>query len=97
MPEWTRAVYPDKLSPISGLAFAVKAYTPELARLKVGLLLKEMLQRFQNKTQGVLTPNRSLYIYSGHDTTVANLLNILGVFKIIGVNVIITFLFDTFH
>lgn len=74
------------MSAISGLAFAVKAYTPQLARLKVGLLLKEILERFQNKTLGGLTPNRSLFIYSGHDTTVANLLNILGVFKIIGVN-----------
>ena len=78
-------MYPEKLIPISALSFAIKAYTPLLARLKVGPLLKDMLDRFQNKTQGILSPDRSLYIYSAHDTTVANILNILGIFKVIGV------------
>jgi len=84
LPEWTREVYPAKLLPISGLSFATKTYTPLLARLKTGPLLKEILMHFDNKTKNTLTPNRSLWIYSAHDTTVANILNTLGVFKTMG-------------
>lgn len=84
LPEWTKEVYPDKLYPISGLSFAVKTYTPLLARLKTGPLLKEILTHFKNKTMKKLDPDRSYWVYSGHDTTVANMLNTLGVFKTMG-------------
>lgn len=40
------------------------------------------MQRFQDKANNNLNPNRSLWIYSAHDTTVANLLNTLGVFEV---------------
>ena len=84
LPEWTKSVYPDKLLPISGLSFATKTYTPLLARLKTGPLLKEILVRMHNKTSSVLEPNRSVWIYSAHDTTVSALLNTMGIFKTIG-------------
>jgi lysosomal acid phosphatase len=81
---WTKAVYPDKLKEISGLSFAVQTYTPTLARLKTGLLLREILTIYDNKTRGTLTPNRRFWMYSAHDTTVANMLNTLNVFKALG-------------
>jgi lysosomal acid phosphatase len=84
LPEWTKEVYPDKLKPISGLSFAVKTYTPLLARLKTGPLLKEILTHFKDKINKKLSPNRSYWVYSAHDTTVANMLNTLGVFKTMG-------------
>lgn len=82
LPEWTREVYPDKLYPISALSFAVKAYTPLLARLKTGPLLKEILTHFKDKTMNKISQN--YWVYSAHDTTVANVLNTLGVLKTIG-------------
>lgn len=82
LPEWTKEVYPDKLFPLSGLSFAVKAYTPLLARLKSGPLLKEILTHFQNKTMKKIEQN--YWVYSAHDTTVANILNTLGVFQTLG-------------
>lgn len=74
-------MYPDKMAWVSSRSFATNTYTPELARLKSGPLLKEILVRSQNKTISKLKPNRSLWIYSGHDTTVANMLNTLGLFE----------------
>lgn len=82
LPEWTKEVYPDKLFPISGMSFAVKTYTTLLARLKSGPLLKEILTHFQQKTLKKL--DQSYWVYSGHDTTVANMLNTLGLFKTMG-------------
>lgn len=84
LPEWTKKVYPDEMLPVSGLSFAVKTYTPLLARLKSGPLLKEILTHFKNKVEKKLDPDRSYWVYSAHDTTVANMLNTLGVFKTMG-------------
>lgn len=84
LPEWTKKVYPGKMFEVSGLSFAVKTYTKLLARLKIGPLLKEILGHYKNKTENRLDPNRNLWIYSAHDTTVANILNGLGVFKAMG-------------
>lgn len=84
LPDWTKGVYPDKMFEISGLSFAVKTYTKLLARLKSGPLLKHILKTYKNKTEGSLTPDRNLWIFSAHDTTVANMLNTLDVFKTLG-------------
>lgn len=64
--------------------FDYKTYadTPELARLKSGFLLKEMLEHFSQKINGTLKPNRSLWLYSGHDLTILNILNSLGLFEV---------------
>lgn len=81
LPEWTAEVYPDKMQWVSARSFATYTYTRYLARLKTGPLLKEILERFQKKSTNSLKTNRSLYIYSGHDTTISNVLNTLKLFE----------------
>lgn len=68
---------------ISNRSFQVSTNTPELARLKTGFLIREILDRFDQKISAKLSPDRSLWIYSAHDTTVANVLNSLGLFEVI--------------
>lgn len=65
--------------------FDYKTYadTPQLARLKSGFLLKEMLERFSQKINSTLQPNRSVWFYSGHDVTILNMLNSLGLFEVV--------------
>ncbi|XP_055551425.1 prostatic acid phosphatase [Wyeomyia smithii] len=82
LPDWTKQVYPEPLRSISTRSFATKTNTPQLARLKTGPLVKEMLQRFKDKINKRLKPNRSVWIYSAHDTTVSNLLNTLLLFDL---------------
>ncbi|XP_055614005.1 prostatic acid phosphatase [Uranotaenia lowii] len=82
LPDWTKQVYPEPLRSISAKSFAIKTNTTLLARLKTGLLIKEMLQRFQDKVNNKLKPDRSAWIYSAHDTTVANVLNSLRIFDL---------------
>lgn len=53
-----------------------------MKKLKSGYLLKEILDRFTNKTKGSLTPNRSLWMYFAHDITLTNMLNSLGLFEV---------------
>ncbi|KAM7363552.1 acid phosphatase 1 isoform 2-T2 [Cochliomyia hominivorax] len=83
LPEWTRKVYPSAdMTYIADFTFSISTYTRQLARLKTGPLIKEMLERFVEKSKGKLNPNRSLWIYSAHDTTVANVLNTLKLYDL---------------
>lgn len=56
--------------------------TPLLARLKSGFLIKEILEHFSQKIDSTLQPDRSLFLYSAHETTIANILNSLGLFTV---------------
>lgn len=49
--------------------------TPELVRLRSGFLIKEILERCQQKLNGTLKPDRSMWIYSAHSSTLATMLN----------------------
>lgn len=62
--------------------FKLNTDTPQLARLSTGFLLKEIFERFAQKINKTLQPDRSVYIYSAHDGTVANLLNSFGLFEV---------------
>lgn len=53
-----------------------------MKKLKMGFLLKEILDRFTSKIQSKLLPNRSLWMYFAHDSTIASMLNTLGLFKV---------------
>uniref|UniRef100_A0A1I8P6L9 acid phosphatase n=1 Tax=Stomoxys calcitrans TaxID=35570 RepID=A0A1I8P6L9_STOCA len=81
LPEWTKKVYPSEdMTYAAAFTFTLATYTRQLARFKMGPLIKEILQRFADKSKGKLMPDRSLWIYSAHDTTVASVLNTLKLF-----------------
>lgn len=83
LPDWTKSVYPEgDMKWIAARSFATATSTKTLARLKSGFLLSEILDRSRNKTMGILSPNRRMWVYSAHDTTVANVLNTLGLFEL---------------
>ena len=68
---------------LGALTFKLETYTPELARRNYGFLIKEILDRFFDKTKEPES-DRKMYIYSGHDTTISGVLNILGLFEEVG-------------
>lgn len=83
LPEWTKKVYPDgDMKWVAARSFATNTNTKTLARLKTGFLLRDIFERSKNKTMSLLSPNRNMWVYSGHDTTIANILNTLGVFDL---------------
>lgn len=57
-------------------------FTTGMKTIQSGYMLKEILDRFTNKTQSTLTPNRSVWMNFGHDTTIANMLSTLGLFEV---------------
>lgn len=83
LPEWTHRV----TDPDGAFEYLRKFYmefmtgTTELKRLKSGFLLKEIFDRFKNKTLSLL-PEKLMHLYSGHNFTIASLLNSLGIFSV---------------
>lgn len=67
---------------IAKLHIKSAAETPELARLKSGDFIKEMMERFEAKINSTLQPDRTMWLYAVHDYTIANLLNSLGLFEV---------------
>ncbi|XP_031617002.1 lysosomal acid phosphatase-like [Contarinia nasturtii] len=61
--------------------FGFYAKTKEMAKMRPGYLLKEILERFSKKANKTLDPDRSMYIYSAHDTTIAHVLNALNLYS----------------
>lgn len=68
--------------------FVLYANTPELACFASGFLIKEILENFSQKINATtLDSNRSLWLYSGHDYSIANALNSFGLFEKVSVYV----------
>jgi hypothetical protein len=66
------------------LSFTVDALNQEMKRLKGGPFVKEMVEHFDSVADKTISPpNRKVFMYSGHDTTVAPVLHSLGVFNMI--------------
>ncbi|XP_017874714.1 PREDICTED: prostatic acid phosphatase [Drosophila arizonae] len=83
LPVWAQKVYGSpELTYASNFAFSINTHTRQLARLTAGPLLKDVLSRLETKYKRQLKPDRNVFIYSAHDTTVANLLNTLKLFQL---------------
>lgn len=75
---------------IATFDFTLYADTPNLARFASGFLIKEILEHFSQKANSTLVPDRSLWMYSGHDFSIVNALNSLGLYD----KVLLGFLFS---
>lgn len=74
---------PSHLQNISIFLAQSLTNTTELQKLTTGFLLKEILDRFLNKTtHPQLDPNRVLWIYITNNAAIINLLNSLGLFTV---------------
>ncbi|XP_018565963.1 testicular acid phosphatase homolog isoform X1 [Anoplophora glabripennis] len=80
LPDWVLKVYPNKLEPWAFLSFATQTYTTELARLKTGPFFSEIITYFKDVGSKKADVPK-FRVYSAHDTTIANVLNAMGVFE----------------
>lgn len=78
LPSWAHDYYPQPLTDINNYESTLPANNQDLKRLKCGPFLKEILDHFDQKINGSLT--KKMWQYSGHDTTVANLMQCLNVY-----------------
>lgn len=62
--------------------FLMSTRTTEMQKLRIGFLLKEMLEHFSKKINSTLSPDRSMWMYFAHDSTIANILNSFGLYEV---------------
>lgn len=91
LPSWAEKVLEtsnDVLEYFAAIYIESLTHTIESQKARAGFLIKEIFDRFKNKTMGLLHPDRSLWLYSAHDTTIVGVLNSLKVFKVFILSVI---------
>lgn len=89
--------FSKSLEYISAVSYEASTYYTEQKKQRAGFLIKEILDRFTNKTKSLLNPDRSLWIYAIHSTGMVNLLNSLNVFDVCFSTIFSTFFsFDCF-
>lgn len=79
LPDWTENVFPDKMLPLAARNLELLTETPFMKKIKGGALVTEILDQMLKKRSGLLHPERSLFIYSGHDVTLVNVMRAVGV------------------
>ncbi|XP_046387684.1 venom acid phosphatase Acph-1-like [Ischnura elegans] len=78
LPEWTKNYYPERLLPLTTFSFVLNVYTKTLQRIKGGPLIKKIITDSESRIEK--GSGKKMYLYAGHDSTVANVLMALGVF-----------------
>ncbi|XP_059227035.1 venom acid phosphatase Acph-1 [Stomoxys calcitrans] len=82
LPDWTKEYYPEKLQFLAEQALIYNIYTREMQKIKAGPFLTKMFTEMKNKASNTLAPKeRKMYIYTGHDSTVVNIMHALKVWK----------------
>uniref|UniRef100_W8BS13 Venom acid phosphatase Acph-1 n=1 Tax=Ceratitis capitata TaxID=7213 RepID=W8BS13_CERCA len=82
LPQWTASYYPERMQFLTDQSYVYNVYTPEMQKIKAGPFLKKMFVEMLEKRDGKLKPSdRKLFIYTGHDTTVVNILASLKIWQ----------------
>ncbi|XP_018579473.1 venom acid phosphatase Acph-1-like [Anoplophora glabripennis] len=82
LPEWTKLVYPQPLEDMVIKEYFVATSTTNLRRLATGYHLRKILDDTKAKIEGTLKPpSRKIFLYSAHESNVANFLTTLDIFE----------------
>lgn len=86
LPDWAKEAlrWNHTLEYLTIYLYKSFTHSNEMKKLQAGFLIKEMLDHFKSKISSTLKPDRSLWMYSGHDLTIVNVLNALNVYDQVG-------------
>lgn len=90
IPDWAEKVMNNEdFKSLTLFWYEIQSYNNELKKIKPGYLLKSIFDRMRSKIQSTLKPDRKLFLYFAHDTTIFSILNGLGLYE---VNILFAFL-----
>lgn len=82
LPEWTKKYYPHRLQNLTELSYIYNIYTPEVQKIKAGPFLEKLVNQFDAKRSNTLKPKElKISLYTGHDSTIVNILSALSIWK----------------
>lgn len=79
LPDWTEGVFPEKMLQPTERSYTLFTETLYMKKVKGGALLSDIVDKMVKKRNGLLSPNRRIFVYSGHDVTLVNLMNTIGI------------------
>ncbi|TDG50451.1 hypothetical protein AWZ03_003040 [Drosophila navojoa] len=79
LPDWTENIYPEEMRSLAERSYALFTETHLMKRIKGGAFLTEILKKMQNKRKKNLNPDRKIFLYAGHDVTLVNVMNSMGI------------------
>ncbi|XP_053670958.1 lysosomal acid phosphatase [Anopheles nili] len=79
LPDWTDGIFPQKMLPIAERSLSLITELPLMKKIKGGAIVGELLENAVRRRAGILVPERNIFIYSGHDVTLVNLMRALNV------------------
>ncbi|KAF5300435.1 hypothetical protein FQA39_LY02234 [Lamprigera yunnana] len=81
LPEWTKLVYPEPIHRTASFLYVYANLERKFREINSGYLMRKILNDMVLKVTGALEPkNRKMFLYSGHDKTVGNILSNLKVY-----------------
>ena len=78
IPKWAKQ-YMNEMKEVSEFMFKSNTLTSELKRLRGGPLIKKITTHMERKV--AKETNKKMFLYAGHDSNIANLLNSVGAFN----------------
>lgn len=79
LPKWTESVFPNKLLALAERNLAVLTENAFMKRVKGGYFVTDVIDKMLEKRSNQLKPNRKVFIYSGHDVTLVNVMRALNI------------------
>ncbi|KAF7281463.1 hypothetical protein GWI33_004752 [Rhynchophorus ferrugineus] len=82
LPEWTKDVYPEKITMLAAKQCEIENQNDLLKKLNGGRMLGKVIGNMVAKTEGSLQPHeRKMFLYSGHENNVINVLAAMNLFQ----------------
>ncbi|XP_043492402.1 venom acid phosphatase Acph-1-like [Polistes fuscatus] len=82
LPAWTKPLFPNgRLFDATFFDIKVQNYNTSLRKIYGGAMLKEFIKNMIGRVNGTLEKETKLFLYSGHEINIINLLYSLNVFK----------------
>ncbi|CAH0561066.1 unnamed protein product [Brassicogethes aeneus] len=79
--EWTKTIYPNFLKSLAIQFFMTLSKTDKIRKYGQGNFLKKIIDECKAKMEGVLSEERKIYLYSGHDINITQFLGTLDLFE----------------
>lgn len=77
LPAWTEAIFPERLRAMAEMGLLIPLQTPYMRLHRGGPIVSRIVGQMREKRNGI-APNRSLYIYSAHDSTLLSITRLLN-------------------
>lgn len=79
LPDWAENIHPERLEPLAERSYVLFTETNLMKKVKGGAFLTEIHTNMIDKRRRNLNPDRKIFLYSGHDVTLVNVMNSLGI------------------